>query len=169
LVGEKLKSEFPNITLLGIDISAKMRAEARKKKTYSDLKKVDLERDRFPFKEDSIDLIVSSATFDYVKKLSPSFKEISRVLKPKGELCVTTYAGEDEQNEFLRRMANADSDLANYTRIDVHDYERPPLEITMLFASVGIQAQHLTTFDAFRAFEGGDKGTQYHLFSGIKR
>lgn len=168
LVGEKLKNEFPDITLLGIDISSKMLDKAKQKGIYSKLESVNLECDEFTFNPDSIDLVVSSATFDYVRKLSPSFKEISRVLRQDGELCVTTYAGEDEQNKFLRRLAEADAEITNYTRHDIRDFERSPFEITALFGSHGIKAKLIKTFDAFRSFEGGHKGTQYHLFTGVK-
>jgi len=169
LIGQKLKDEFPDITLLGVDVSPKMRVAARKKGIYSELKKVNLERDRFPQRTDSIDLVVSSATYDYVKRLKPSFGEVARVLKPTGKLCITTYAGEDAENEFLRRTHEADADVAGYIHDDIKHYEHSLADVIGLLDELGIDAEHVETFDAFCNFEGGDRGTQYHLFDGLRR
>jgi len=52
--------------------------------------------------------------------------------------------------------------------IDIKHYEHKVADILELLAKNGIDAGHVETFDAFCNFEGGDRGTQYHLFDVVR-
>lgn len=66
----------------GVDISKEMLNLAKKIAPKSKLKLINSYK--LPFKKNSFDIVTASFLLDHVKDLDKSFKEIKRVLKPKG-------------------------------------------------------------------------------------
>lgn len=82
--------------LEGVDLSAEMLAEARRKGVYDRLEKLDLVM-FLAAEEASVGLIVAADVFNYVGALDPALAAASRALTPGGLLAFSleTHGGED--------------------------------------------------------------------------
>ena len=94
LMGEQLRPFADRLE--GVDLSAKMLAEARRKGIYDRLEKADLVT-FLSGDEGNAGLIVAADVFNYVGALEPALSAASRALMPGGLLgfSLETHAGED--------------------------------------------------------------------------
>lgn len=74
----------------GVDFSASMIAAAREAVPAADFHMADVEA--LPFEDGTIDYAISNFGFQHFAKPTCALKEIARVLKPKGMLCITIWA-----------------------------------------------------------------------------
>lgn len=87
---EALASACPEVILAGIDPTAEMLQVAGKRLGSS----VDLrvaQAESLPFADQSLDLVVSTSAFHYVRHPQDALGEIARVLKPRGRVVITDW------------------------------------------------------------------------------
>lgn len=94
LMGERLRPLADRLE--GVDLSARMLAEARRKGIYDRLEKADLVR-FLAAEEETTGLIVAADVFNYVGALEPALTPASRALQPGGLMgfSLETHAGAD--------------------------------------------------------------------------
>lgn len=87
---EKLALNFPQATLVGVDPVSEMLAIARGRLPAS----TELSggwAEELPFADDSFDMVVSCNAFHYIRQPVETLKEMTRVLRPGGELVITDW------------------------------------------------------------------------------
>jgi SAM-dependent methyltransferase len=86
-----LSAELRTSRLTGADVSAVALARARKRLPDAEL--VELEPDApLPFEDGAFDLVLCAETLEHVRDVQTLLSEARRVLRPDGELAVTTPA-----------------------------------------------------------------------------
>lgn len=81
--------------ILGIDGSAKMLEQCRKKNIGTKLVHHNLEEIPYPLENNQFDAVISNCVFHIVHPLKPVFAEVKRMLKPKG-IFLFTYENTDQ-------------------------------------------------------------------------
>jgi SAM-dependent methyltransferase len=77
--------------VIGVDTSPEMLAVARNKVPPGEFHEADLHD--LPLADDSVDLVVCAIALSHVPDLAPAFRELVRVLRPKGHLIVSDSRG----------------------------------------------------------------------------
>lgn len=85
--------------ITGLDGSAKMLEECKKKNIGKKLILHDLEECPIPFKNGDFDVVISCAVFHLIHPIKPVFSEIKRLLKPKG-IFVFTFENTEEVSGY---------------------------------------------------------------------
>lgn len=84
-----IKNTNPKSQLYGVDVSKKIINLNRKKIKHAKFYTVD-DGEKLPFPNNYFDFIVSTDVIEHVYNTDVTFKELSRVLKPKGKLLLST-------------------------------------------------------------------------------
>lgn len=87
---QELARKFPQTTLVGVDPVPEMLAVARRRLPSS----VELRggwAEELPFEDDDFDVVVSCNMFHYIRRPASALQEMSRVLRPVGELVITDW------------------------------------------------------------------------------
>ncbi len=87
---EKLAQNFPQATLVGVDPVPEMLAVARGRLSAS----TELGggwAEELPFADDSFDTVVSCNAFHYIRQPVEALQEMTRVLRPGGEIIITDW------------------------------------------------------------------------------
>jgi len=116
-----LKNYFPKAKVIGIDFSAAMLTEARKRNRWN--RKVDYrqaEMQTSGLKDASVDLIFSNASLQWVPDLRALFNEWRRIMKPGGLLLFTTF-GPLTLQELREAWAKVDKHTHVNPFIDIRD------------------------------------------------
>mgnify|MGYP001072125842 CR=1 FL=1 len=91
LVAEIAKS-FPQLSIIGVDISEEMRQKATKNLFSLGLaEKVSFRQgdiQEFPFENNSLDFVVSTLSLHHWLEPKQALEEINRVLKPRGQFLI---------------------------------------------------------------------------------
>jgi len=118
-VYEKLlsKGTTQKMKLIGVDFSAKQLKKAAKylDKTY----KVDLDSDRLPLLDKSIDFAICSEVLEHLFFPEKIISEIHRVLKPRGRLLITVPNFSSAQTR-ISLLLNGRSPMVNYSENKEH-------------------------------------------------
>lgn len=88
IIGE-MKKINPNAQYIGLDVSHTALQEAKKKNPQNSFFQIS-DGGEFPIPDDSIDFVFSSEVIEHVYDTENAIKEISRVLKPRGIVLMTT-------------------------------------------------------------------------------
>ncbi len=88
-VAHKAKVYFSYSHVIGLDFAPGMIAKAHEK--YDDINFVNADALHLPFRNQSIDLVVSNLAYQWISPLEQGFKEIKRVLSPKGTVALTLF------------------------------------------------------------------------------
>lgn len=70
-------------------------------KNHLHVVRVDLERDRFPFRDEELDVIICNQVLEHLKNIFLPLREMARVLKPGGYLIIGIPNVAAVQNRFL--------------------------------------------------------------------
>jgi ubiquinone/menaquinone biosynthesis C-methylase UbiE len=85
-------SEYPTQKLVGVDISEKMLAIARRKcQAYPNVSFHTASAEALPFASNSFDVIVSASSFHYFDDPKTALAEMKRVLKPDGVVVILDW------------------------------------------------------------------------------
>ena len=85
----ELKRRRPRVHLVGMDLAFGMAAFARGQ--HRELSVVQADALRLPFKDRSMDAVVSNLVFQWVDDLPQAFYQINRVLKTDGQFLLTVF------------------------------------------------------------------------------
>lgn len=107
LVGELLASHGYN-SLVGIDISEGMLAQARLKGVYQELSRKVL-GEPLGFENDSFDAVIAIGVFAPAQGPCEAFDELIRVTKPGGHIVFTIRPDFHEQSDFKKKQADLES------------------------------------------------------------
>jgi phosphatidylethanolamine/phosphatidyl-N-methylethanolamine N-methyltransferase len=95
--GISLPQYSPRTRLVGVDISADMLAKAKKRVAELKLKNVEaievMDAERLAFQDDSFDVVVAQYVVTAVPNPEAALTEFLRVLRPGGEIVLTTRLG----------------------------------------------------------------------------
>ena len=90
----ELAREFPQVALVGLDPVPEMLAVARQRvPPGTELREGWAEE--LPFEDDEFDLVVSCNVLHYIRQPVAALVEMSRVLRPGGELVITDWCSDD--------------------------------------------------------------------------
>jgi ubiquinone/menaquinone biosynthesis C-methylase UbiE len=82
--------EFPNLQLIGVDISTRMLKVANDKLGQHAIF-LAAQAQGLPFRPDSFDIVVSCNMFHYLRRPEQCLSEIARILKPRGKVVITDW------------------------------------------------------------------------------
>ena len=92
-----LSKIYPKAKVYALDNSKSMLSEH----TNGKIKLINSESHNIPLESDSVDLIVSLATFHHVKKKNETFEEVKRILAPKGVFIIADVLDKTNSQEFF--------------------------------------------------------------------
>ncbi len=116
-----LKKTYTSAKVTGLDIAEGMIQIAKKNKPFmAGYDFICADVDELPYEDNSIDLIFSNLTFQWLPDISKTFTELYRVLKPNGLLHYTTL-GPDTLKELKFAWQQADDKVHVNQFIDLHD------------------------------------------------
>jgi len=120
-----LHKKFPKANITALDLAESMLAVAKSRQPFmSKLKKkisfVNAEAECLPLVDNSMDLIYSSLTLQWVNSLDAALEECRRVLKPGGMLLFSTF-GPDTLKELRLSWQAVDQYSHVNDFIDMHD------------------------------------------------
>lgn len=116
-----LRKSYRGAQIIGVDIAPAMLMQARSRSGW-------WRRPRFvcgdieclPFKDQSVDLLISNLTLQWCNGLEAAFAEFRRVLRPGGAVFFSTF-GPDSLRELRASWRAADSYSHVNTFLDMHD------------------------------------------------
>lgn len=84
-----MKKNNPKSLIYGVDVSRRIIAENKKKIKFAKFY-VTTDGGRLPFPNNTFDFIVSTDVIEHIYDTEHAFRELSRVLKPKGKILLST-------------------------------------------------------------------------------
>ncbi len=93
-----LSEKFPQAKIYAVDNSKSMLLNINKKENVI---YINAESDNFPIEDNSIDLVVSLATFHHIDKKQETFKEIQRILSENGLFIIADVLDKTKTQEFF--------------------------------------------------------------------
>ncbi|MGV8151487.1 MAG: class I SAM-dependent methyltransferase [Candidatus Nanoarchaeia archaeon] len=106
-----IRKIFPNAKIYALDASESMLSENTKGKFNI----INSDSDNIPLKDNSVDLVVSLATFHHIKKKKETFQEIKRILVNNGQFIIADVLDKTNTQKFF------DTIVKNYC-ITGHDF-----------------------------------------------
>ena len=113
LCGKILKPYARFFSLDGVDLSAKMLAEAKKKKVYNHLFCKDI-IEFLAARENHYDLIVSADVFTYFGSLDSLFEAMSKSLKKQGRILFSITANMENDSDYVLHLSGRYKHHQNY-------------------------------------------------------
>lgn len=149
-VAMELSALLPEARVYACDISGAMLSRAREKTSVSNaacferLEFIVSDFEALPFKDASIDLAVSSLAYQWAGNLNDAFKELHRVLAPKGLLIMNTLT-RGTLGELKESFREAESLLNKAQRRPFMDFVEP----LALRASIEGSGLEIATFNEY--------------------
>jgi malonyl-CoA O-methyltransferase len=164
-----LKRRYPKATVIALDLSGQMlKVAATRSSWLRPFERLQADAGLLPFKDGSIDLIVSSLMLQWCDP-DAVFTEFRRVLAPHGLLTFSTF-GPDTLRELRGAWAQVDASTHVHRFIDMHDlgdalvragFSEPVLDVerfTLKYLDVRKMAADLKATGAHNATAGRSKG-----------
>ena len=129
--------ETGRMHITGVDISNRMLERGRAAGAADEFIQLNLERDDLPFAEKAFDAVISGGTFEFIYDPEDVIREISRVLRPAGIVCVTFETPETKDlypPGLLQGVLENGEDRVIVQRFVVQDF-RPCLYKKYLFSA----------------------------------
>ncbi len=122
---KELSTRYPKAELIGLDIAHGMLQQARGKpglfsRWRNKRRFVCADAESLPLTNNSVDMIFSNVTIQWVQDLDRTLAEFQRVLKPEGLLMFTTF-GPDTLTELRQAWAAVDDKVHVNAFLDMHD------------------------------------------------
>ena len=139
---QALSERYPKAKLVGLDFAEKMLKKAAKTgKFWRRPSCLCADMEYLPLADNSVDLIVSNATFQWSIDRHRLFKECHRVLRPEGLIMFNTF-GIDTLKELRQSWAQVDDLPHVHEFADLHDLGDEMLQAS--FADPVMDVEHLT-------------------------
>jgi malonyl-CoA O-methyltransferase len=178
-----LRARYPDARLIGLDLAHAMLARARERQPPgfwerllsrltphpSPLALICADLERLPLARDSIDLVWSNLTLQWVTDLEATFRQVHRAVRPGGLFAFTTFGP-----DTLRELRESFRGLDGYGHVnrftDMHDigdllvhagFANPVMEmeqITLTYADVKSMLRELKAIGAQTVLEGRRAG-----------
>lgn len=179
-----LHARYPKAHLYGLDLAYGMLRQARDKQTVqkgwrkwlspltpqpSRLTLLCGDIEQLPFRRDSLDLVWSNLTLQWVSNLEGCLREIHRVIRPGGLFLFSTF-GPDTLKELRQAFADIDGYVHVNRFIDMHDigdmlvhagFAQPVMEmeyLTLTYADLKSLLRELKAIGAHTVIEGRRTG-----------
>jgi malonyl-CoA O-methyltransferase len=137
-----LAKRYRRAEVIGLDFAHGMLARARKRGHWFNRPRLlCADAERLPLADDSVDLIFSNATLQWVNDLDATFRELLRVLRPGGLLLFSTF-GPDTLKELRDAWATVDRYAHVSPFLDMHDIG--DALVRARFADPVMDAEHMT-------------------------
>ena len=163
--------QYPKAQIVALDLSLNMLKKTKHQGGWLSKKPrcICADAESLPFKEDSIDLLISSLMLQWSNDLSAVFNDIRRVVAPNGLLMFTTF-GPDTLKEIRESWATVDKQPHTSQFVDMHDigdallqagFANPVMDmeiITTTYGSVRELMKDIKNIGASNATAGRSKG-----------
>lgn len=141
-----LQKRFPKARVLALDIAQPMLVHARSKSSlWSRLRnKVEYiagDAEALPLADNSVDMVFSNLTLQWVNQLEHTLREFARVLRPGGMILFSTF-GPDTLKELHSAWQRIDTYTHVNAFIDLHDIGDAMLRVQL--AEPVMDAEHFT-------------------------
>jgi ubiquinone/menaquinone biosynthesis C-methylase UbiE len=116
-----LLNNYPNLEIVGVDLSDEMLELAKQK--LPDLEFIKADAIALPFAEQSFDTVIIASAFHYFESPSIALTEIRRILKPQGKLIIMDWCRDYLLCQLLDLFLKV-FDPAHkfcYTQVELHD------------------------------------------------
>jgi len=144
--GESVKRfEQAGHKVTGMDGSANMIAQCKKKKIGSEYILHDIERSPFPIENETFNFVISNGVFHLIYPLKTVFKEVKRILKPRG---IFTFTFEN-QNDISESTEIENGIWERRTESGVLTYKYSQDIISQYLSVNGFMVLNQTRFLAF--------------------
>ncbi len=100
----------PEGRVIGVDMTEEMVAQARANAEKGGYTNVDFrlgDIERLPVEDGTVDLVISNCVLNLVPDKAQVFREIARVLKPRGRMVISDLVSRGELPDWLRQSAAA--------------------------------------------------------------
>ncbi|MGD9409857.1 MAG: malonyl-ACP O-methyltransferase BioC [Thiohalocapsa sp.] len=167
---DALARRYRRAELIALDFAPGMLARARRRGHWLNRPRVICaDAEQVPLADDSVDLIFSNATLQWVNDLDASFRELLRVLRPGGLLLFSTF-GPDTLRELRAAWAAADQGEHVSPFLDMHDigdalvrarFADPVMDVermTLTYATLHDLMRDLKQLGAHNALAGRSRG-----------
>ncbi|MCX7014594.1 MAG: methyltransferase domain-containing protein [Candidatus Sumerlaeota bacterium] len=125
----------------GADLSAAMLRHARARGVYESLRRMNVDRRRWPFAAAAFDAVAASGVFEFTAQLDHALREIRRILRPGGRLAFTVETPAQRGSPF----EVFDSSAYHYIR-----YRYGASRVAALLGRGGFHAIRRREFTAYR-------------------
>lgn len=141
-VSEALLKRYRRAEVLALDFAHAMLLRARRRGSWWRRPRcLCADAEALPLADDSVDLILSSATFQWCNDIERTFAECRRVLRPGGLLLFTSF-GPDTLMELRRAWSAVDAHAHVSPFLDMHDLGDALVRARL--ADPVMDAEHLT-------------------------
>ncbi|WP_295542019.1 malonyl-ACP O-methyltransferase BioC [uncultured Thiohalocapsa sp.] len=167
---ERLAKRYRRAEVIGLDFAHGMLARARRRGHWLNRPRVVCaDAEQLPLADDSVDLVFSSVTLQWVNDLDATFRELLRVLRPGGLLLFSTF-GPDTLKELRAAWAAVDPGEHVSPFLDMHDigdalvrarFADPVMDVermTLTYADIGGLMRDLKQLGARNALAGRPRG-----------
>jgi len=171
---EALGRRYPRARLLGLDLAEAMLRQARRKRRLRDRLRrrhgyLCADACALPLAADSVDLVFSNLTLQWLDAPAPAFAEVFRVLRPGGAFLFTSL-GPDTLKELRASWSAADGFVHVSPFLDLHDLgdallraglAEPVMDVerlTLTYDTVDALMRDLKTLGARNAAAGRPRG-----------
>jgi len=165
-----LARRYRRAELIALDFAPNMLRLARRRGHWLNRPRVlCADAEQLPLADDSVDLVFSNATLQWVNDLDATFRELLRVLRPGGLLLFSTF-GPDTLRELRAAWSAADGGVHVSPFLDMHDigdalvrarFADPVMDVermTLTYADIGALMRDLKRLGARNALTARARG-----------
>ena len=165
-----LAKRYRRAELIALDFAPSMLRQARRRGHWLNRPRlVCADAEQLPLADDSVDLVFSNATLQWINDLDGTFRELLRVLRPGGLLLFSTF-GPDTLKELRAAWAAVDGAGHVSPFLDMHDigdalvrarFADPVMDVermTLTYGEVGELMRDLKQLGARNALTGRPRG-----------
>lgn len=149
-----LKKTYPAANLIALDIAYPMLSVSRSRtpllaRLGKKIKFINAEAEKLPLSDNSVDMVYSNLTVQWVNNLELALEEFNRVLKPGGMLLFSTF-GPDTLKELRESWRAVDQFSHVNPFLDMHDIGDAMMRVRLAEPVMDVEYFTLTYKNVFR-------------------
>ncbi len=109
---------FKSVT--GVDLSKQAISLCQKNYQQPNLKYRQGDAEQLPFQNDTFDIVLNIESSHHYPSMPTFLQEVTRVLKPRGYLCLADYREQDNFEQFKQELASSNLELIQFKDITSH-------------------------------------------------
>ena len=168
LLSSKCRELRDNIEISGIDISSRMLAICEQQKVADHLYRLDVSKQRFPFEEDSFDIVTAAGLMENVDQIENALIEMARVVRP-GGLIAFTYMPTTRhplRQKLAKKLRPGRTSEGRFVLGELNLFRHNPDIIRDTMHRHGVKSSELSSFVGYRTYVVIT--VRYDLFVGRK-